>query len=230
LCYNEIGDFMVHFIVDESKDGYDKEIADILNLKEKDVLSFFNKSNKINFNVFLYSDKQRLIDGLKKRGLGEFPDYMCACSPDGDDSINLYEPSTDDIRSKYDYASIVYHESIHYIQYALYGHQPEWLCEGIAKYLDGTYSKGIDWLFDNYIKNYELPNDINLVKDDKFVTDKYDGYDLSYVAISYLIDTLGKGNFVKNLDSNDKINEMSEDIINKSINYYQKQFANKCNL
>ena len=73
-------------------------------------------------------------------------------------------------------------------------------------------------------------NDINLVKDDKFVTDKYDGYDLSYVAVSYLIDTLGKDNFVKNLDSNDKVNEMSEDIINKSVNYYQNKFANNSNL
>jgi hypothetical protein len=221
---------MVHFIVNESKDGYDKEVADILNLKEKDILKFFNKSTRINFNVFLYSNKERLIDSLKQRGLGEFPSYMCACSPDGDDSINLYEPSVDDMWSKYDYANIIFHESIHYIEYALYGHHPKWLSEGIAKYLDGTYSKGIKWLLDNYIKNYELPSDINLVRDNQFVTDKYDGYDLSYIAVSYLIDTLGKDNFIKNLDSNDKINAMSEDIINKAVNYYKDLFANNSNL
>ena len=56
-----------------------------------------------------------------------------------------------------DFLNTIFHELIHGIQFTLFGSTPEWLNEGIAKYLDGTYSKGIKWLLDNYINNNPIP-------------------------------------------------------------------------
>ena len=56
------------------------------------------------------------------------------------------------------YKKIIFHELIHGIQFTIFGTTPEWINEGIAKYLDGTYSKGIEWLLDNYINNNEIPS------------------------------------------------------------------------
>lgn len=49
-------------------------------------------------------------------------------------------------------------KKIHAIQYSIYGSQPEWLMEGVAKYLDGTYKKGIEFLLNNYININKPPS------------------------------------------------------------------------
>lgn len=49
-------------------------------------------------------------------------------------------------------------KKIHAIQYSIYGSQPEWLMEGVEKYLDGTYKKGIEFLLNNYININKPPS------------------------------------------------------------------------
>ena len=95
------------------------------------------------------------------RGFDKNPDYMCACHKDEDNSLNFFEPKdnpNENDWSKEEYKKIIFHELIHGIQFTIFGTTPEWINEGIAKYLDGTYSKGIEWLLDNYINNNEIPS------------------------------------------------------------------------
>lgn len=68
-------------------------------------------------------------------------------------TLNFFEPK--DNPSEEEYKQCIFHEEIHGIQSIIYGEQPEWLTEGVAKYLDGTYSKGIKWL-NMLIKNQFL--------------------------------------------------------------------------
>ena len=53
---------------------------------------------------------------------------------------------------------------------------------------------------------------------------EYDSYDYAYVMVSYLIDTLEKDNFVNLLRDKEKIEVVKDDLLNKSINYYNKKY------
>ena len=79
---------------------------------------------------------------------------MCACHKDEDNSLNFFEPkdnSNENEWSKEEYDNVIFHELIHGIQFTLFRSNYEWFNEGIAKYLDGTYTSGMKYLFDNYI-------------------------------------------------------------------------------
>ena len=53
---------------------------------------------------------------------------------------------------------------------------------------------------------------------------EYDSYDYAYLMISYLIDTLGKDNFINLLRNKDQIEVVKNDLLNKSINYYNTKY------
>ena len=172
-----------------------------------------------------YDSIKELVNGLRKRGFKKDPDYMCACHKDEDNSLNFFEPKDnpgENEWSKEEYESVVFHELIHGIQFTLFGTTPEWLNEGIAKYLDGTYSKGIKWLLDNYINNSPIPNQKEI--ENEFGMYEYDSYDYAYLMVSYLIDTLGKDGFVNILSNKEQFEIEKEDLLNRSIDYYNKKY------
>ena len=148
---------------------------------------------------------------------------MCACYKDEDSSINYFEPAdetSEEDWSKEEYDEIIFHEEVHAVEHALYGYHPEWLTEGIAGLLTGKYQKGKKYLLDNYISKYRIP-DITELEGDTFCTNEYDGYDLSYLMISYLLDYYGKGEFLNIIKDNEEIKLVSNNLIQKSIDYYQ---------
>ena len=103
--------------------------------------------------------------------------------------MNFFEPKdnpSDNEWSKEEYRDVIFHELIHSIQFNLFGSCPEWLNEGIAKYLDGTYKKGIKYLLDNYINNREIPLQSEI--ENEFGMHEYDSYDYAYLMVSYLKD------------------------------------------
>ena len=61
--------------------------------------------------------------------------------------------------------------------------------------------------------------------ENEFGMHKYDSYDYAYVMVSYLIDTLGKDNFVSLLRNKEQIEIVKKDLLNKSINYYNKKYS-----
>ena len=214
------------YIIQNSNSNYSQVIDSIIESRKNEIFDFFNvKEFELPFNIYIYDSIEELVNGLCKRGFKKDPDYMCACHKDEDNSLNFFEPKDNPDEnewSKEEYESVVFHELIHGIQFTLFGTTPEWLNEGIAKYLDGTYSKGIKWLLDNYINNSPVPNQKEI--ENEFGMHEYDSYDYAYLMVSYLIDTLGKDGFVNILSNKEQFEIEKEDLLNRSIDYYNKKY------
>lgn len=168
---------------------------------------------------------------MRSRGFKDAPDYMCACHKDEDNSLNFFEPKdnpSENEWSKEEYKNVIFHELVHGIQYTLFGSTPEWLNEGIAKYLDGTYTKGIKWLLENYINCTDIQNQDEI--ENEFGEHNYDSYDYAYLMVSYLIETLGKDEFIDLLKNSQKLNKVKENLLIKSIKYYNAKYLKKENI
>ncbi len=217
------------YIIQNSDSNYKQTIDTIINNRKKEIFDFFNcREVELPFNIYVYDSIEELVNGLRNRGYKNDPDYMCACHKDEDNSLNFFEPKdnpNENEWSKEEYNNVVFHELIHGIQFSLFGSTPEWLNEGIAKYLDGTYSKGIKWLLDNYINNNIIPNQAEI--ENEFGMHEYDSYVYAFVMVSYLIDTLGKDNFINVLKNKEQIEIVKEGLLNKSINYYNEKYNDK---
>ncbi len=202
--------------------NYKEEIESIINSKKDEIFSFFGKSlENLDFDIYIYDTIDDLVNNMKKRGFKNIPPYMCACQRDEDNSINFFEPKDNpgpNEWSKDEYKKVIFHELIHAIQYNLYGKQPEWLTEGIAKYLDGTYSKGIKYLLENYIHKHKILSMDEL--ENEFGMHDYDSYDYAYLIVSYLIETLGKEKFLEKLSNKN----FSSNLILEAICYYNKKY------
>ena len=167
---------------------------------------------------------------MKNRGFDKMPDYMCACYKDEDHSLNFFEPKdnpNENEWSKEEYKKVVFHEEIHAIQSIIYGSQPEWLTEGVAKYLDGTYSKGIKYLLNEYVNKIDIPPMYEL--ENEFGMHNYDSYDYAYLMVSYLIETLGKDNFLVAIKSKDTVKQLSRDLVSEAVDYYNREFESQLN-
>ena len=180
---------MINYIVENEKSNYKDEINNIILSNKRDVFDFFNSPDlDLSFNVYVYKDIDSLVKGLKERGFNNIPSYMCACQKDEDNSLNFFEPKDNPNRnewSKEEYKIVIFHELIHEIQFQLFGKTPEWLNEGIAKYLDGTYENGVKYLLDNYVNNKEVPNQYEI--ENEFGFHDYDSYIYAYLMVSYII-------------------------------------------
>ena len=175
----------MRYIVQNKDSNYIQTINDIINDRKNNIFLFFNsKEVNLTFNIYVYDSIEELVNGLRKRGFKDFPDYMCACHKDEDNSLNFFEPKdnpSENEWSKEKYKNVIFHELIHGIQFILFGKTPEWLNEGIAKYLEGTYSKGIKWLLENHINNNPIPNQSEI--ENEFGMHNYDSYDYAYLSV-----------------------------------------------
>lgn len=214
------------YILENSNTNYYKVISEIISNRKDEIFNFFNV-DKLDLccKIYVYDSIESLVNGLNKRGFKNNPSYMCACFKDEDNSLNFFEPKdnpSSDEWSKEEYEKAIFHELIHAIQYAMFGTIPEWLSEGIAKYLDGTYSKGIKWLLENSINNKSIPNQDEI--EQEFGMHNYDSYDYAYIMISYLIETLGKDSFIELLKDKNKLNSIKDKLLIKSIIYYNNKY------
>ena len=224
---------------------YSLHVDKLLERGKSIILEWFEKT-KTDFkvNTYIYQTNELLREGLKRRGLGLYPAHMVACMVDEDEekgirrSINLYEPPliSETSYTKKEYNNVIFHELIHYITDVLYGKLPEWLTEGIAKYLDGTYKEDLTNLM-TIISTYEIPS-ISDMKDDFFVYKKYekietpkgeelkeitiyDGYDLSYLMVRYIIEVYGKDYLLTLLSTKDNITKIEQQTLIDAIEYYK---------
>lgn len=218
---------MNKYICSNRNENYQTEVEKVLISRKQEILDFFNveDNGQFNFNIYIYNTIDDLVNGMKSRGFPNMPNYMCACYKDEDNSLNFFEPNDNPDEnewSKEEYKNVIFHEEIHGIQSIIYGEQPEWLTEGVAKYLDGTYSKGVKYLLDEYINKTDIPPMHEL--ENEFGMHDYDSYDYSYLMVRYLIETLGKDKFLTAIKSKETIEELSNDLVNKAIDYYNKKF------
>ena len=219
---------MNEYICTSKTEKYVNRVEAVIRESKKSILDFVQVEDKgqFNFKIYIYDTIEDLKKNLKERGFKDSPDHLCACFKDEDNSINLFEPKENPSPNEWDkneYDLVIYHELIHAIQYTIYGHQPEWLTEGIAKYLDGTYKRGVKWLLQNYIKKIPIPEMREL--EEEFGFHDYDSYDYAYIIVSYLLETLGKERFLKFIENANTISALSENLVEKSINYYEQYFS-----
>lgn len=215
---------MINCIVENEKSNYKDEINNIILSNKEDVFGFFNSPDlELSFNVYVYKDIDSLVKGLKERGFNNIPSYMCACQKDEDNSLNFFEPKDNPNRnewSKEEYKNVIFHELIHGIQFQLFGKTPEWLNEGIAKYLDGTYENGVKYLLDNYVNNKEVPNQYEI--ENEFGCHDYDSYIYAYLMVSYIIDTKGKDYLIELLKDENKLEVEKNNLLDCAIKYYNE--------
>lgn len=207
--------------------NYKDKIEEIIQSKKLEIFSFFGIESDcdLNFNIYVYDTIEDLVNGMKERNFADMPDYMCACQKDEDNSLNFFEPKdnpSENEWSKEEYENIIFHELIHAIQFNIYGTQPEWITEGVAKYLDGTYKNGMKWLFENYIHQNRIPTMYEL--ENEFWEHEYDSYDYAYIMVNYLIDNLGKEEFLRIIGNKVELNRISQNLIIDSINYYNDKY------
>ena len=214
------------YIIENNKSNYKDEVDRIITDRQDEIFSFFNSPKVyLNCSVYIYDSIESLVIGLRERGFYKDPDYVCACFKDKDNSINFFEPKdnpSDDEWSKEEYENVIFHELIHAIQFSLFGTTKEWLNEGIAKYLDGTYSKGIKWLLENYINKNSIPKQSEI--ENEFGFHNYDSYCYAFIMVSFLIEVLGKDNFIELIKDSNKLNSVKDGLLIKAINYYNRKY------
>lgn len=229
--------------LDVSK-SYILRVDKLIERSKLSILEWFQKDlPDFKVNIYIYKDNDSLREGLKRRGHGLYPSHMVACMIDEDKennirrSINIYEPPTtdDNFYNKKEYDHVIFHELIHYITDMIYGKLPEWLTEGIAKYLDGSYKEDITNLM-TIINEYEIP-DISNMRGDFFIYKTYEeldgilkektiynGYDLSYLMVRYIIEQYGK-EYLNNLMQNkEEIKKIEQTILLEAIEYYKSLY------
>lgn len=219
------------YIVENKESNYKYVVDRIINKRKNEIFNFFDTdSQELDFNIYIYENNKSLVKGLRERGFDKDPDYMCACFKDKDKSLNFFEPNDNPSEtewSKEEYENVIFHELIHGIQYILFGTTPEWINEGIAKYLDGTYTKGIKWLMENYIINNDIPDQYEI--ENEFGWHNYDSYDYAYLMVSYIIEDKGKGTLFAMLKNSDVLDYNKNNLLNDSINYYKRKCFNEKN-
>ena len=215
------------YYIQNNKSSYKDIVDDIINNRKAEIFTFFNsETTDLNFNVYIYDSIISLVNGMKNRGFAGMPNYMCACFKDEDNSLNLFEPKDNPNKnewSKNEYKIVIFHELIHGIQYLLFGTTPEWINEGIAKYLDGTYSKGIKWLLDNCINVNDIPSQFE-IENEFGMHQEYDSYDYAYLMVSYLIDEKGKNYLFELLKDSKKLEIEKVNLLNRAIIFYNNKY------
>lgn len=187
---------------------------------EQIIVNYFD--NLEEFREFIYSIRGER-ESLPKYAKGTYDEGM----------INAYIES--DIQLKRLYTSS--HELFHilYMKYILksdYSKRIVWYDEGMAQFMSGEKKKHDDE--DNFKSFYlgvkestkEIPNLNDLEHGNSFYNDKYNGYDLSYLSIRYLNETLKPEEFIKLMSDFSQIKELGNNIVNITFDYYDKKLLN----
>jgi hypothetical protein len=220
--------------IDVSED-YIRHIDRLLERSKLELFEWFEKPTETcRVKTYIYKDLSSLRIGLKRRYNKDYPPYMVACMVDEEENIhrciNIYEPpiTSDESYTRREYNQVVFHELIHYITDLLFGKLPEWLTEGIALYLDGSYKQDITNLL-NKINTYQIP-DISTMKDNTFILEDeqgntlYNGYDISYIMIRYIIETLGKDYLLTLMKNKKQIQLVEQTTLTDAIDYFNCQY------
>ena len=129
----------------------------------------------------------------------------------------------------------IIHELFHIIYKELiwdkkYKKRIVWFDEGMAQYFSGEYNdvlyseEKFELWFSKLLEDTkEIPILNNKTHQTSFVTENYNGYKLSVLAIKYLYDTLGLDELKKLLHDEKKIIKYGKTIVIDSINYYKEK-------
>lgn len=199
-------------------------ISKVLERNIPKLLDFFEEKSIDKCDAYLFESLHELkkyLDDNNIYPLEEQPEFVSSASTN--DTIyyiskkdSIFDNMTDD-----EYERSIYHEAIKQVSNRLYGPLPIWLLEGVATYLDGTYTDIVRDIFDKYGEQFVIPQLTDL--DEDFTSEEYDGFDLSYLLVSYLIETRGVKKFLNIVKDKDVQKRVSTKDLIDACEYYKKK-------
>lgn len=204
-------------ILDKKIPEYEKIFN--INLKEKVIVNYFD--DKESFRKFIY----------EIRGEDTLPEYATATYDEG--MINAYIKKENQLERIYTSSHELFH--IFYMMYILkddYSKRIVWYDEGMAQFMSGEKDKYNDLIkfkeYYNKVKKntIEIPKLNELTHGKSFVNENYNAYDLSYLSIKYLNETLKKEEFKNLISDFSRIKLIGEKVIEEMFNYYDNLFYN----
>ena len=221
--------------IDVSED-YIHHVDRLLERSKLEIFEWFEKPvDNTRIKTYIYKDVPSLREGLIRRLNREYPWYLQGCQVDEDKengisrSINIYETpvKNENGYNRREYNSVIYHELVHYITDILFGKVPEWICEGIALNLDGSYKQDLTNLM-KIVNTYQIPEVSKLIGDTFVVKEGkktiYNGYDYSYLMVRYIIETLGKDYLFTLMKNQDQIPLVEQTTLIEAIEYFNCQY------
>lgn len=210
--------------------GLESLVSDFVNYYNEHIGLLLKKFHldKINkFEIKLLSDKEMF--GVTPYKLGDFAGVFssegatCYININGSKSI-------DDIMKG------IMHEIVHHI-YRFYIEEDiknriTWFDEGLAMNFSHDHDRYIDEdYFIGFLKNRILtidnfPSINELTHGNAFVNDKYNGYDLSYLVVRYLIENNSEDDFNSIMRDKKKILSIGEHVLIDAIDFY----VSKCEI
>lgn len=225
----ENNDFKI-FAADELGEFATDCLAYITEQKEK-ILDFFglDRFRKIEINLF---DNQeaflKFIKSLRWQG-AKIPGY---CKGTFDNFMVNYSLNPIDVSLNPNrYKRGVLHECIHIIYNSITDKRITWLDEGLAMNLSGEKNNLLD---EESLKDYiiqkllpmNLPSNMNqLTHGRMFVNGEYNGYDLSYISVRYLLETKSKDEIHEMIKDSYKALEIGIDVLPSAINYFSNELS-----
>ena len=205
----------------------------LLNKKIKEFKLFFNISDneQIVVNYFDDLDKFREFIYSLRGERYSLPKYAKGTYDNG--MVNAYINPKSQLERLYTASHELFH--ILYMKYILnndYSKRIVWYDEGMAQFMSGEKDSLVGSAFKKFYfavreKTKIIPPINTLDHGDTFVNENYNGYDLSYLSIKYLSETLSTKQFKDLMSDFLKISQLGNDIIQKMFDYYDEKLESK---
>lgn len=196
------------------------EYEKLFNIKfdEQIVINYFDDLEQ--FREFIY-DIRGERESLPKYAKGTYDNEM----------VNAYIDPNTQLKRLYTSSHELFH--IIYMKYILkndYSKRIVWYDEGMAQFMSGEKERYNDEeKFKNFYSKVKeetkvIPNLNDLEHGNSFCNDKYNGYNLSYLAIKYLNDILNPKEFIQLMSDFSNIKKYGNDIVSSMFTYYEEKF------
>lgn len=224
--------------------NFSSDVLKGISEKRQEILSFFGIDDFRKVQINLYDDKDDFVKFTKQffepqsYAIGNFAMGMANFYVSEDDL-------SDDKKYQYRIRSII-HEFVHLVYKEQVQEKGEnnrivWLDEGLATFLSGQKSslENIDdlknWFLRNIVRRDKIIPSIEFLKEhgDKYgkfcdkETQKYNGYDLSYLIVRYLAETLPKEQLQTIIRRKDLIEELGTSVLTNAVKHYSEIFSVK---
>lgn len=205
-----------------------QKLSKILERNVPKILDFLDEKSIDKCDCYLFETLHELKKYLDDNGIYPLEDQPEFVTSAFNEDVIYYISKNDPIfenMTQDEYDRIIFHEAVKQISSRLYGELPLWLQEGLATYIDGKYSTIVKDIFEKYGEQFVVPQLSDLCSNNTFTSEEYDGYDLSYILVSYLIENRGVKKFlniVKDADIRKRVS--TKDLID-ACEYYKNKLG-----